>query len=82
MVRSTPEDYFVKTLLQKVLTLVIMTSTVPEVFVATKATFISDSCDALEETIIHIKGLKLKSYPGENNTGFCAEILVSAVKKS
>ena len=39
------------TILQKVLTLVPLTSTVPEVFVATTNTFLSDSYDALEETM-------------------------------
>ena len=65
-------------LLQKVLTLMPLTSTVPELFVATMATSISDSYDALEETINHIKSLKLKIYPGENVTDCCAAILVDA----
>ena len=64
------------TLLQKVLTLVPLTATGPEVFVFTMTTFFSDSYDALEETLIHMKSLKLKSYPGENVTDSCAEILV------
>ena len=41
-------------------------------------TFFSDSYDALEETLNHMKSLKLKSYPGENVTDWCAEILVDA----
>ena len=41
------------TLLQKVLTLVPLTVTGPEVFVATMTTFISDSYDALEDILIH-----------------------------
>ena len=53
-------------------------ATGPEVFVATMTTFLSDSYDALEETITHIKSLKLKSYPGENVTDCCTEILVDA----
>ena len=52
------------TLLQKVLTLVPLTETGPEVFVATMTTFLSDSNDALVETLNHKKILKLKSYPG------------------
>ena len=56
------------TLLQKVLILVLLTATGPEVFVATMTKFLSDSYDALEETITHMKSLKLKSYPGENVT--------------
>ena len=62
------------TLLQKVLVLVPLTATGPEVFVVTMTTFISDSYDALEEIIYHIKSLKLKSYPVENVTDFCAAI--------
>ena len=65
-------------LLREVLTLVRLTATGPEVFVATMTTFLSDSYDALEETMNHVKSLKLKSYPGENVTDFCAAILVDA----
>ena len=64
------------TLLQKVLTLVPLTATVHEVFIATMTTFISDSYDALEETLNHMKSLKLKIYPGENVTDCCEAILV------
>ena len=66
------------TLLQKVLTLVPLTSTGPEVFVDTMTTFLSDSYDALEETLNHMKSLKLKIYPGKNVKDCCAEILVDA----
>ena len=66
------------TLLQKVLTLVPLTATGPEVFVATMTKFLSDSYDALEETLNHMKILKLKSYPGENVTDFCAAILMDS----
>ena len=52
------------TLLQKVLTLLPLTATEPEVFVATVTKFLSDSYDALEETLNHMNSLKLKSYPG------------------
>ena len=55
-------------LLQKILTMVQLAATVPEVFFATMNTFLSDSCDALEETLTHMKSLKLKIYPGENVT--------------
>ena len=41
-------------------------------------TFLCDSYDALEETLTHMKSLKLKIYPGENGTYFCAAILVYA----
>ena len=43
------------TLLQKVLTLVPLTATVPEVFVATITKFLSDSYDASEETLNNMK---------------------------
>ena len=66
------------TLLHKVLTLVPLTATGPEVFVATMTKFISNSYDALEKTLTHMKSLKLKSYPWENVTYCCASILVDA----
>ena len=56
------------TLLQKVLTLVPLTATGPEVFVVTMTTFLSNSYYALEEALTHMKSLKLKFYPGENVT--------------
>ena len=55
-----------------------LTETGPEVFFATMTTFISDSYDALEENINHMKSIKLKSYPGDNVTDCCASILVDA----
>ena len=55
-----------------------LTATGPEVFVATMTTFISDSYEALEETMNNMKSLKLKSYPGENAPDCCAAILVYA----
>ena len=64
------------TLLQKVLTLVLLTASGPEVFVATMTSFLSDYDDASEETLTHMKSLKLKSYPGENVIDCCAPILV------
>ena len=60
------------TILQKVLTLVLLIETGPEVFVATMTTFLYDYYDAFEETLTHMKSLELKSYPGENVTYFCA----------
>ena len=69
---------FSNTLLQKVLPLVPVTATGPEVFFVTMTTFISHSYDALEEALTHMEILKLKSYPGENITDFCVEILVDA----
>ena len=55
-----------------------LTATGPEVFVVTMTTFLTDSYDALEVTLNHMKSLKLKIYPGENVTDLCAEILVDA----
>ena len=66
------------TLLQKVLTLVPLTATGTEVFVSTMNKFISDYYDDLEETLNHMKSLKMKCYPGENVTDCCAAILVDA----
>ena len=55
-----------------------LTATGPEVFVATITKFLSDSYDALEETLTHMKSLKLKIYPGDNVTDFCEARLVDA----
>ena len=49
-----------------------------EAFVATMNIFLYDSYDALEETLTHMKSLKIKIYPGENVTDCCAAILVYA----
>ena len=48
------------TLLRKVLTLVPLIETVPEVFFTTMTTFLSDSYGALEDTLTHMKSLELK----------------------
>ena len=53
-------------------------ATRPEVFVATMKKFISEYYDVLEETLTHMKSIKLKNYPGENITDFCVTILVDA----
>ena len=50
------------TILQKVLILVPLTAPGTDVFVATMTTFLSDSYDAFEETLNHMKRLKLKRY--------------------
>ena len=55
-----------------------LTATGTEVFVATMTIFLSDSYYALEETLNHMKILKLESYLGENVIDCCAEILVDA----
>ena len=59
---------FSNTLLQKVLTLLPLTATGPEVFVATMNTFLSKYFDALKKTLTHNKILKIKRSPGENVT--------------
>ena len=55
-----------------------LTANGPEFFVSTMTIFLSVSYDSLEETLTHMKSLKLKIYPGENVTGFFAAILVYA----
>ena len=62
------------TLLQKVLTLVPLTATEPEMYVAIMTKFLSDSYDALEETLTYMNSFKIKSYLGENIADFFAEI--------
>ena len=66
------------TILHNVLTLVTLKAMGPEVFVATMTTFLSDSYYALEETLNHMKSLKLKSNLGDNVTDSGAEILVDS----
>ena len=73
-----PRNTLSNNLLHKVLPLLPLKVTGTEVFVATMNTFIFNSYDALEETLTHTKSLKLKIYPGENVTDFCADILVNA----
>ena len=63
-------------LIQRVPTLVPMTTTRPEVYIETMTIFLSYSCISLEETINHLKSIKLKSYPRENVAYLCDEILV------
>ena len=55
-----------------------LTATGAEFFVATMTTFLSDSYYVFEETLTHMKSLKLKRYPGQNVTYCCAAILVDA----
>ena len=69
---------FSNTLLQKVQKFMLLTATGPDEFVATMTKFLSDSYDALEDTLTHMNSLKLKRYPGENVTYCCAAILVDA----
>ena len=55
-----------------------LVETGPEFIVATMTIFLYDSYGTLEETLTHMKSLKLKIYPGENVTDCCAWILVDA----
>ena len=64
-------------LLQKVLTLVLLTATGPEVYVATMNTIISDSYYSLVDTLNHTKNLKLKDHPGRDAANFYEAILVN-----
>ena len=59
---------FTNALIQKVLTLVLMVVTGYGVYVITMTKFLSDQYVTLEDTISHMKSLKLNSYPGENVT--------------
>ena len=65
-------------LLQKVLTLVPLTATGPEVYVATMNTIIPDSYYSLVDTLNHTKNIKLKDHPGRNAAYCYDEILVNA----
>ena len=78
MVRSIPEEYFVKYSYSEGTQIGAADSNGTWVFVDTMTTFISIPFDALEDALTHIKSLKLKIYPGENVTDWCAAILVDA----
>ena len=65
------------TLLQKVMSLVPLTTTGPEVYVATMATVLYGYYDSLVDIINHMKILKLKDHPGEYVTDSCDSILVN-----
>ena len=60
MVRSIPEDYFIKYTSSEGINIGTADRNGPEVYVAIMTTFLSDSYDALEETLNHMKILKLK----------------------
>ena len=61
---------------QKILTLVPLAATVPEVYITTLYTVIYDYYDDLGETLNHLKIIKLKRYFGENISDLRAKILV------
>ena len=64
-------------LLQKVLALVPLTETGPEVYVATMTTIISDSYYSMMDTTNQMKNLKLKDHPGRDAADFHEAILVN-----
>ena len=61
-------------LLQKVLTLVLLTETGTEFFVATMNSLLYDSYDALEETLTPMKSLKRKKSRGERYRFLCINL--------
>ena len=67
---------FTHGLLQKVLALVPLTPDVTEVYVSTMTNTLSEYYGDMEETLNHLKSIKLKSYTGENVSNFCAPIIV------
>ena len=64
-------------LLQRVMTLVPLTATGPEVYVTTMTTIISDSYCSLVDTLNQIKNLKLKDHLGRDAADCHDEILVN-----
>ena len=65
-------------LIYKVLKLVLMSATGPEVYVTTMTSILSAYYDHLMDTLNHTKSLKLKDHPGENFADCCGAILVDA----
>ena len=63
--------------LQKVLSLVPLTATGHEVYVATMTTILSDSYYYLVDTLNHMKNLKLKDHPGRDVADCYDAILVN-----
>ena len=65
------------TLLQKVMSLVPLTTTGPEVYVATMATVLYGYYDSFVDILNHMKIIKLKDHPGGYVTDSCDSILVN-----
>ena len=63
-------------LLAKVLRYVPITASGPEIFMSTVTVCFSDSYDALEQTKIELKTIKLKDFPGENVQDCVAKFLI------
>ena len=68
---------FSNDILQKILTLVPLTATGPEFYVATMTTIISDSYYFLVDTLNHTKYIKLKDHPGSDAVDCYDAILVN-----
>ena len=64
-------------LIQRILTLVPLTATGPEVYVATMTTIIYGSYYSLVDTLNHTKNLKLKYHPGRDAADCYDAILVN-----
>ena len=62
-------------LLQKVLTLLPLTATGPDVYVATMTAIISNYYYSLVDTLKHTKSLKLKDYPGGGGVANCYDAI-------
>ena len=56
----------------------LITETIPEVYVSTMTTFISNSYCDFKETHTHTKSLKLKSFPVETVTDYSDAILLDS----
>ena len=67
---------FYSALLYKILKLVLLTATGPEVYVSTMNTVLSNYYDSLVDTLNHMKSLKLQDHPGGNVPNCCDTILV------
>ena len=55
-----------------------LTATIPKVYVTTMRTFLSNSYDDLDETINHLKSIKINNDPGEKVEDWCDSILVDS----
>ena len=63
-------------LLQNELKIVPLTATGPKVYVATMIAILSGLYVSLDETLNHMKSIKLKDRTGENDADYCDEIWV------
>ena len=66
------------TLIQEVLTLVLLAATGPENYFATMTTVLFKYYDSLVDTLNNMNSLKLKSFPGNNISDNCALILLDS----